>query len=48
MREMQFRSSDAVTSNSFLRLVMALPRESRSIEIRSKNISAYENAVTEM
>ena len=33
---------------SFLWLVMALPRESHSMEIRSKDKSVYENAVTEI
>ena len=46
MKERQFRPSDAVTSISFLWLVMALPRESHSREIRSKNKSVYENGVT--
>ena len=48
VKERQFQSSEAVTSISFLRLVMALPRESHSREIRSKNKSVYENAVMGM
>ena len=46
--ERQFRSSDAVTSISFLWLVMAFPWESHSRKIRSKNKSVYENVVTGM
>ena len=41
MKEGQFRSSDAVTSISFLWLVIALPQESHSREIRSKNKSLW-------
>ena len=40
VKELQFRSSDAVTLISFLWLVIARPRES----IRPKNKSVYENA----
>ena len=46
VKERQFRSSDAVTSISVLQLVMAIPRESHSKEIRSKSKSVYENALT--
>ena len=45
LKEKQFRSGDAVTSISFLWLVMALPRGSYSREIRSKNKWLYENPV---
>ena len=40
--------SNAVTSIDVLWLVMALPRESHSKKIQSKNKSVYENAVTEI
>ena len=46
MKERQFRSSDVVRSISVLSLVMALPWESNSKEVLSKNKSVYENAVT--
>ena len=46
VKERQFRSSDAVTSISISWLVIALPWESNSEEIISKNKSVYENAVT--
>ena len=45
-KERQFQSSDAAMSINYLDLVMALPRESHSREIGSKNESVYENAVT--
>ena len=45
MQERQFRSIDAETAISFLWLVMALPWESHSREIRSKNKPADENIV---
>ena len=44
MKERQFQSSDIVTSISFfLGLVMALPREFHSREIRSKNIGLWKH-----
>ena len=45
VKERQFRCSDAVTSISFVWLVMALSREPHSRQIRSENKSVYENVV---
>ena len=44
-KKKQLRSSDAVTSITLWWLVMALPRESYSREIRSKNRSVYQKAL---